>query len=100
MMLFSVQHHLADLSAPHAAAQTCANHNYTAVITLHCYAFCTRGTIKKYYKYFKEPNDNPELIQQRSNWNLFPKGFANVGVVFTDVTCYQNPIVRQGKCHA
>lgn len=31
---------------------------------------------------------------------LFPEGFSNVGVVFTDVTRYHNSIFRQGQCHA
>lgn len=32
--------------------------------------------------------------------NLFPEGFANVGVLFTDVTRHQSAVVRQSQSHA
>lgn len=32
--------------------------------------------------------------------NLFPEGFANVGVLFTDVTPHQSAVIRQSQSHA
>lgn len=32
--------------------------------------------------------------------NLFPEGFANVGILLADVTCHQNSIIGQSQRYA
>lgn len=32
--------------------------------------------------------------------NLFPEGFANVGILFPDVTRHQSAIIRQSQSYA
>lgn len=40
-----------------------------------------------------------KTIKHRFEAYLFPEGFTNVGVLFTDIACYHNSIFRQGQCH-
>ena len=39
------------------------------------------------------------ILKHGCEWNLFPEGFANVGVLFADVACHQKAVVGQGQRH-
>lgn len=46
------------------------------------------------------PFSNGTIFKKWNDKNLFPESFANVGVLFTDVTRHQDAVIRQSQGHA
>ena len=46
------------------------------------------------------PFSNGTILKKWNDKNLFPESFANVGVLFTDVTRHQDAVIRQSQGHA